>query len=254
MTTASSNPGSVSPNDPVVAATPAPPHDDGEQTSGGLWSNLKFAIKAIEIRLRFVVILVGIGLVIGYWDRIQNVWDKWTRPAPSANAVLSEGEEFYCPMHPNVVRDTLDAGGATPNCPICGMPMSKRNKGAAAPLAEGVLSRVQLSPYRIQLAGIQTAEISHHPLALNVRALGLVAVDERSLSRIVVRVAGYVEKLYVNESFAMVHDNDPLAEIYSPELYTAAQELLIAERGRNVPARRRRPRKAQAARRRRAGN
>lgn len=190
-----------------------------------------FAIKAIEIRLRFIAVLVGIGLVIGYWDWIQNRWDKWTRPAAVTAVALAGGEEFYCPMHPSVVRATLDPGGAIPKCPICGMPLSKRTKGAPAPLAEGVLSRVQLSPYRVQLAGIQTAEVKHRPLVLDTRALGVVAVDERKLSRIVVRAAGYVEKLYVNESFTEVRQGQPLAEIYSPEIFTAAGELLIARTG-----------------------
>jgi membrane fusion protein, copper/silver efflux system len=198
------------------------------------WSAVWFALKAIQIGLRFIVVLVGIGLVIGYWDTIQNYWDKWTRPAAEKATALAGGEEFYCPMHPSVVRDSLDPGGAIPKCPICGMPLSKRKKGQAEPLPEGVLSRVQLSPYRIELAGIQTAEVTHHPLTLDVRALGYVAVDERKLARIVVRAAGYVEKLYVNESFALVRKGEPLAEIYSPDLYTAAQELLIAERGQNA--------------------
>jgi Cu(I)/Ag(I) efflux system membrane fusion protein len=193
-----------------------------------------FTLKAIEIRLRFIAVLVGIGLVIGYWDTIQNYWDKWTRPAAGAATELVGGEEFYCPMHPTVIRDGLDPSGAIPQCPICGMPLSKRKKGQAEPLPEGILSRVQLSPYRVQLAGIQTAEVTHRPLVLDVRALGYVAVDERKLARLVVRAAGYVEKLYVNESFAMVRAGEPLAEIYSPDLYTAAQELLIAQRGQNA--------------------
>ena len=50
-------------------------------------------------------------------------------------------------------------------------------------------------------------------------------------SRIVSRVDGYVEKLYVDKTFAVVHKGDPLAEIYSPELYSTAQELLLATRG-----------------------
>jgi Cu(I)/Ag(I) efflux system membrane fusion protein len=115
------------------------------------------------------------------------------------------------------------------------MPLSKRKKGEAAPLAEGVLSRVQLSPYRVQLAGIETAEVEHRPLVMDVRALGVVAVDERRLSRIVVRASGYVEKLLVNESFAEVRKGEPLAEIYSPEIYTAARELLIAKGGQATP-------------------
>lgn len=195
------------------------------------WEKFLFAVKAVEIRLRFIAVLVGIGLVIGYWDWIQNHWDKWTRPAAGAVAALESGEEFYCPMHPSVVRDSLDPGGAIPKCPICGMPLSQRKKGAPTPLAEGVLSRVQLSPYRVQLAGIETAEIAHRPLVADVRALGVVAVDERKLSRIVARAMGYVEKLFVNESFTEVRTGQPLAEIYSPEIFTAAGELLIARTG-----------------------
>jgi Cu(I)/Ag(I) efflux system membrane fusion protein len=195
---------------------------------GSIW----FAFKAIEIRLRFIAILVGIGLVIGYWDTIKNYWDRWTRPA-GTGATVSAGEEFYCPMHPSVVRDKPDPGGAIPKCPICGMPLSKRHKGESAQLPEGILSRVQLSPYRVELAGINTAEATLRPLSLDVRAVGYVAIDERKLSRIVVRAGGYVEKLYVNESFEEVSEGEPLAEIYSPDLYSAAQELLIARRGSN---------------------
>src|SRR3972149_3902777 len=124
----------------------------------GFWSAVWFTVKAIEIRLRFIAVLVGIGLVIGYWDAIENRWDKWTRPAADKATALAGGEEFFCPMHPTVVRDTLDPSGAIPKCPICGMPLSKRKKGEQGPLPEGVLSRVQLSPYRVQLAGIETAE------------------------------------------------------------------------------------------------
>lgn len=198
----------------------------------GPWRGVVFAIKAIEIRLRFVAILVGIGLLIGYWDTIRNYWDKWTRPAAGGATELVAGEEFYCPMHPSVIRDKPDAGDATPKCPICGMPLSKRTKGEAARLPEGILSRVQLSPYRVQLAGIETSEVKHRPLVKEVRTVGFVTFDESKLSRLVVRVSGYLEKLYVNKSFAEVREGEPLAEIYSPDLYSAMRELLIT-RGDN---------------------
>jgi len=202
-----------------------------KRRAGGIWSSVWFALKAVEIRLRFIAVLVGIGLVIGYWDTIKNYWDRWTRPEAGAVTALDNSQEFYCPMHPSVVRDKPDPGGATPKCPICGMPLSKRNKGELSTLPEGIVSRVQLSPYRIQLAGITTAEAMLRPLTMDVKTVGYVAIDERGLSRIVVRASGYVEKLYVNESFAEVREGEPLAEIYSPELYSAAQELLIARGG-----------------------
>ncbi|MBI1900492.1 MAG: efflux RND transporter periplasmic adaptor subunit [Planctomycetia bacterium] len=186
----------------------------------------------IEIRLRFILVLVVLGLVIGYWSTIKNYWDKWTRPSASGAAALAGGEEFYCPMHPSVVRDQPDPGGAIPKCPICGMPLSKRKKGEAAPLPEGIVSRVQLSPYRIQAAGIRTAEVSLQPLTREVRTVGFVTVDESRLSRIVLRASSYVEKLLVNESFTEVREGQPLAEVYSPDLYNAASELLIVKDSR----------------------
>ncbi len=66
------------------------------------------------------------------------------------------------------------------------------------------------------------------------KTVGYVTFDESRLSRIVSRVEGYVEKLYVNETFTYVHEGDPLAEIYSPELYSAARELVLAARSGGV--------------------
>jgi multidrug efflux pump subunit AcrA (membrane-fusion protein) len=45
---------------------------------------------------------------------------------------------------------------------------------------------------------------------------------------VVSRVSGYIEKLYVDQTFVKVNQGDPLAEIYSPDLYSAAQELVMA--------------------------
>jgi Cu(I)/Ag(I) efflux system membrane fusion protein len=206
----------------------------GSSSELGLWERVRFAVRAVEIRLRFIAVLVGIGLVVGGWDTIHNYWDKWTRPASAQDVALPAGQEFYCPMHPNVTRDRPDPGGVTPKCPICGMPLSKRTKGAAVELPEGVLSRTQISPYRIHLAGVQTTEIVRRPLTRDLRVVGFVSIDESRLSRLVVRVSGYVEKLYVNQSFTLVEQGQPLAEIYSPQLYSAAEELQIAKRSGNA--------------------
>ena len=135
-------------------------------------------------------------------------------------------------MDPQVVRSTYEPNGDVPNCPICGMPLSMRKKGEAAKLPEGITGRVQLSPERIQLAGIKTVPVEYRPMAQETKTVGYVAYDESRLSRIVSRVDGYVEKLYVDETFTVVHKGDPLAEIYSPELYSTAQELILATRPR----------------------
>jgi membrane fusion protein, copper/silver efflux system len=192
------------------------------------WKKFFLVLKVIEVRLRFIAVLLITALVIGYWDTIANYWDKWTRPAHVQVGKLAMDEEFYCPMHPQVVRDDYDPNGQVPHCPICGMPLSLRKKGRAAPLPEGITARVQLSPDRVQLAGVETVEVGYRPLVRQVTTVGSVAYDQSRRSRITSRVGGYVEKLYVDKTYIPVKQDQPLAEIYSPELYSASQELLVA--------------------------
>lgn len=190
----------------------------------GLW----FTLRMIEVRLRFVAVLVGLGLVIGYWDTIQNYWDRYTKPAVSTANNVASDSEFYCPMDPSVIRESLEPNGSVPKCPICGMPLSLRKKGAPMQLPPGVVGRVSLSPNRVRMAGIRTSEIGLRPMGKSIRTVGVVAYDESHQSQIVSRIGGYIEKLLVDKTFVEVKQGDPLAEIYSPELYTAVQELKIA--------------------------
>jgi Cu(I)/Ag(I) efflux system membrane fusion protein len=198
-------------------------------SSKSRWQRTKFLLRAIEVRLRFIALFVAIGLLMAYWRTLENYWDHFTRPSTQA-ASAARNTEYYCPMHPNVVRPGLEPNGSVPNCPICGMPLSKRTKGEQPTLPPGVTARVQLSPERIQLAGIKTVAAAYLPLKQVVRAVGYVKHDESRLSEITSRVSGYVEKLYVDKPFMEVKAGDPLAEVYSPELYSGIQELLLAQK------------------------
>src|SRR5688572_18568782 len=105
-------------------------------------------------RLRFVAIFVVAGLIVGYWDHIKNHVDKWTRPA-SHFVAAGEQDEYYCPMHPQVVRSQAGV------CPICNMDLKKREPGERA---AAVTDRVQLSPYRMALANVATTPVAYRPL------------------------------------------------------------------------------------------
>jgi Cu(I)/Ag(I) efflux system membrane fusion protein len=211
------------------AALPPPPEEP-------MTRRQKFRLAGLVVlkRLRFIVILASVGLFIGYWDTVKNYWDKGTQPSRVGLHALEPGHEFYCPMDPQVVRSTYEPNGDVPKCPICGMPLSIRKKGDAVRLPEGITGRVQLSPERIRLAGIMTAPVDYRPVARETKTVGYVAFDESRLAQIVSRVDGYVEKLYVDKTFAVVRKGDPLAEIYSPELYSAARELGLATRDGGV--------------------
>lgn len=195
------------------------------------WKKIRLVVKVIELRLRFLALMAATGMIFAYWDTIWNYHDKWTRPAGEQIAAEPD-TEFYCPMHPSVVR------GEPGICPICGMPLSKRKKGEVEVLPMGVTARVQLAPYRISQAGIRMAEVSYAPLAETVTTVGTVTIDERRLARISSRTAGMsrVDKLHVNFTGTQVEAGQPLADLYSPELYQATQELLVAQRRATQPA------------------
>jgi Cu(I)/Ag(I) efflux system membrane fusion protein len=225
----------------VVGAIQAGTNDEGTGGSGmppdgPLTRRQKLRLVGLVIlkRVRFIAVLAAVGLFICKWDMVMSYWEKWTQSRRAASQELEAGHEFYCPMDPQVVRSTYEPNGDVPKCPICGMPLSIRQKGEAAKLPEGITGRVQLSPERIQLAGIKTVTADYRPVARQTKTVGYIAFDESRLSRIVSRVDGYVEKLYVNETFTVVRKGDPLAEIYSPELYSTARELVVANQSGGV--------------------
>jgi Cu(I)/Ag(I) efflux system membrane fusion protein len=189
------------------------------------WQKFRLVVKVVELRLRFVALLALTGLTFAYRDDLWNRYDKWMRPTAGRLAAVS-GVEHYCPMHPQVVQDEPGS------CPICGMPLAKRKKGEKPALPEGVLARVQLAPFRVAQAGVETAEVGYAALSQPLSTVGNVGFDERRLASIPSKITGKsrVEKLYVNFTGKDVRAGDPLAELYSPELSQAIQELLLAAR------------------------
>ena len=80
---------------------------------------LRLAVLVPLARLRFLFVLGAIGLVLVKWDEIVARYERYTAHADAAGA--DPDHEFFCPMHPTVVRDTNKE-----KCPICFMPLSKR--------------------------------------------------------------------------------------------------------------------------------
>lgn len=207
----------------------APP---GLSPLGKAWWWFDFVILVKLARLRFIAILAAIGVVITQWDTLVAHYEKWTRPTSSASAAASD-TEYFCPMHPSVVRDN-----GKEKCPICFMPLSKRKKGeqTTEALPAGVVNRVQLSPYRIVLAGVQTWDVSEVPLTKEIQAVGYVEFNERGLKNVSARVKGRIDELLVSETGQMVSTDDVLASMYSPDLNVTVQNLLDAKRRNNADA------------------
>ncbi len=190
--------------------------------------------QVVLARLRFIMVFLIAALVVGYWDNIKNHVDKWTRPAVAPDSLVDASKatiEYYCSMHPHVIRS--EPG----NCPICGMPLSKREKGHAVRLPEDVLARIQLTPTRIALANVKTSPVEYRSLTYEVSAAGVLDYNETKLARISARVAGRADKLFVTYVGQLVKQGEPLYSLYSPEVFTALREYLsVQKRSANLPA------------------
>jgi len=190
-------------------------------------------LKVVQARLRFVVILAAVGALVAYWDTLHNYYEKWTRTDVRAETAANAAVEYFCPMHPTIVRDN-----PREKCPICHMELAKRPKssGSPVPLPAGTVSRVQLTPYRVVLAGVQTVTVDYKPLAREITAFGTVEFNEVTQRHIAARQKGRILKLNVNVTGQLVEKGEDLATLdvrYSPELTVTIDDLVKARRAGN---------------------
>ena len=143
--------------------------------------------------------------------------------APAAGAMQGEVDHYTCSMHPSV-KET-----APGKCPICGMdliPVTKEQQ------QEGV---VMIDDARRQLIGVRTDYVVLAPMRKDFRVVGHVTYDESSLADVNLKVHGWVTKLYVSQTGQKVTRGQTLLSLYSPELYNAEQDFLLATQGAATP-------------------
>jgi multidrug efflux pump subunit AcrA (membrane-fusion protein) len=91
------------------------------------------------------------------------------------------------------------------------------------------MASVETAGEGFRLAGVQTAVAERQSLSRTTRAAGVVVADETRVRHVHTKVAGYIEKLYVNYTGQQVRRGQPLLSIYSPELLATQRELLRAK-------------------------
>jgi len=151
----------------------------------------------------------------------------WTVPRPRSTSELEahvehvhEGDisHYTCSMHPSV--RSQEPG----TCPICSMDLVPVTREE---VQTGV---IRVDAARRQAIGVRTAPVSVQPLTTTIRAVGTVTYDETRLSEVSLKYEGWIGRLWVDETGQAVRRGEPLFTLYSPDLLTAQQELLIATR------------------------
>jgi Cu(I)/Ag(I) efflux system membrane fusion protein/cobalt-zinc-cadmium efflux system membrane fusion protein len=94
---------------------------------------------------------------------------------------------------------------------------------------------VIIDPVIVQNMGVRTAQVVKGPLLRTIRAVAMVDVPDSAQYDVNLRIGGWIEKLYANQTGMHVLRGEPLFDLYSPDLQVAADELVGAESAMKSP-------------------
>lgn len=199
------------------------PESNQARTAGQSHSAQNQRVKVGLVRWSVVLVLLALAFFIGRSFSPGPTTSKSSPPRESGTGASETTATFWtCSMHPQI---RLNAPG---KCPICEMPLIPA--GASTGSGNGI-PMLTLSDHAVAMASVETTLVVRRELNHEIRAVGKIQYNESSLATITARVDGYAEKLFVNFTGVDIKAGDHLAQVYSPELVVAQEELLIGLRG-----------------------
>ena len=160
--------------------------------------------------------MLAIGLILGFV-----FFSNSSKKEAHQHTEAGKDEVYTCSMHPQIKQDKPG------KCPICGMDLTPL-KSTSNSKSNIDPNAVMMSEEAIALANIQTEVVGTGKTNKEIRLFGKIRPSERSQQAQSAYVNGRVERLYINAIGDVVHKGQTVALIYSPELYTASQELIAA--------------------------
>lgn len=130
---------------------------------------------------------------------------------------------YTCGMHPWVI---LPRPG---DCPICHMKLTPLDPAKFT-------GQVAIDPVVVQNIGVRVEPVIEGPLVRTIRTVGTVDYDETRVRDVNTKIAGWIEALHVDFLGASVEQGEPLFEVYSPALFQAQEEYLLALRTQRDPS------------------
>ncbi|HKE16856.1 MAG TPA: efflux RND transporter periplasmic adaptor subunit [Kofleriaceae bacterium] len=208
---------------------------------GKLGPALRARAVPIALGLALVIALIAFRVPLIAWftgDAATSGGLHTTSPAPSAatppaaptgkpNAaphISHEGHghagsdiaHYTCSMHPSVERKQPGT------CPICSMTLQP------VTYDEVESGEVRVDEARGRAIGLQTAAAALAPMSVEIVAPGRLTYDETRLVDVTLKVSGWVSHLRAAATGQPVRKGETLLSLYSPDLYAAQQEYLLA--------------------------
>jgi len=167
------------------------------------------------VRALVVIVVLVAGFVLGRLLSPAESTEKVAPPTEQAPATV-----WTCSMHPEV---RLDKPGLCPKCGMQLIPARPSDEGRASGMR-----RFSTSEQAKALMDIETAVVERKFVTAEIRMVGKVDYDETRFRYITAWVPGRLDRLYVDFTGIPVRKGDHMVYIYSPELYSAQEELLQA--------------------------
>lgn len=114
----------------------------------------------------------------------------------------------------------------TPGMPADEGPAPDTGPASEKPSPQEAAPTIEIPTDKQRLIGVKTATARVQPLTKAIRTVGFVEYDQRRLNTINTKIEGWVEKLYIDFTGAHVKKGEPVADIYSPELWATQQEFI----------------------------
>ncbi|PLX97063.1 MAG: efflux RND transporter periplasmic adaptor subunit [Desulfuromonas sp.] len=216
---------------------------------------------SVTVSLLFLALMVGGLLPQGGHEEHRHLWG-----VEAAHA--EENVQYTCGMHPFIIQDEPGI------CPICAMDLTPLKEGTdgsvpaamgertikywvapmdptyirkepgkspmgmdLVPVYEGDAPTgavISVDSVTVQNMGVRREEVTRQNIERSIRTVGLVTYEEQTQYQVNSKIGGWVEELYVNRSGQSVRQGEPLLRLYSPELVSAQQELLLALANRDA--------------------
>jgi len=219
---------------------------------------MKFTLKKLLIP---VFVLIPLFFIACGSDETQQNTDT------EITETSDENQLWTCGMHPEVI---LDEPGQCPKCGMNLVPVKQSGDKASSTTDRGKIlywqapmdpteiydkpgkskmgmdlvpvyendvasgSSVSIDPATVQNMGVRIALVERTDFSRVIRTVGKVDYNEEKIFVVSPKISGWIEKLYVDYTGKEVKKNQPLLEIYSPDLVTTQQEYLLALKNKEL--------------------
>ncbi|MBC7958043.1 MAG: efflux RND transporter periplasmic adaptor subunit [Cytophagales bacterium] len=172
-------------------------------------------------RITIALALLALGGAIG-WGLAQ--WRGPAQPQPATAAPAARPVLYW--YDPMVPTQKFDKPGKSP---FMDMQLVPRYADEADAGSSSTPASITVSAQARQSLGIRLASVEKRTLASSIEAVGSVQLNERDVSIVQARTAGFVERVYARAPGDVVAAGAPLVDVLNPEWLAAQQEYLAVK-------------------------